>query len=337
MKWTTDNLDKLAYSKLALNAGTPTDDQLSLWNAILNGESEFKATQSLENAGLDLSADYNAYRYGYTDLLGNPRIEYAVSPPIERVGQDFSGLAAGDLVKSDDGNYYRLYQDASGNLAAFTLNGVPQQFVTKPGAAQIAAWNTALGPDGPVDKTQGLLLDGVTIDPASYDAAKFIAGGELRYSRLPAKELTTLDFTGMEPDTLFRYQGTYFVYNGNNVAEEVTSPLAPAVEVTGTDFSAVEPGKLAHSNNGKFYLVTNAHEGVEVDGQLQMYVDAPSDELLLDWKNQYLKMNSELGKTTLDEQVRLQSLTGEYSKLVGFLSSVISVLARMREKVVGNL
>jgi hypothetical protein len=48
-------------------------------------------------------------------------------------------------------------------------------------------------------------------------------------------------------------------------------------------------------------------------------------------------MNNELGKTTLDEQVRLQSLTGEYSKLVGFLSSVISVLARMREKVVGNL
>ncbi|MGV3656049.1 MAG: hypothetical protein ACO1N5_17745 [Noviherbaspirillum sp.] len=195
-----------------------------------------------------------------------------------------------------------------------------------------------LDPKASAQRTLDVLMDGIDIAPENYNGVKVVASGQTWYAPLPAKEIAAPgEVRDLPVGTLVEYRGTYWVVSEPNTITQCLHPLGPAVEVKGTDFSDVEPGKLAHSDNGKYYIVTNDGKGVETDAQLQKYVDQPAPELLAAWKNQYIKLNNELGKTTQDEQIRLQNLVGEHNKLLGFLSSLVSVLGRMREKVAANI
>ena len=116
------------------------------------------------------------------------------------------------------------------------------------------------------------------------------------------------------------------------------SPLLPATDVAGNDYSGIAPGTMVHNTtDGRYYLITMTHRGVQVDPRLQNYAGSPSEGQVELWRQRYDALVTELGNVTNMDQLEMQERLGRYNTLVNLISSVIASWMRANQKVAANV
>ncbi|MDB5840449.1 MAG: hypothetical protein JWQ23_2401 [Herminiimonas sp.] len=289
----------IGLTEAAFYVQPPNEAQLFEWNTLLRGPGSLAATRDIESKlGVNVSESYNAYKI---------------------------------TTKDNVVTYQRTAQPAPADA---TVEG----FVLNPTPGQITDW-LAKVPGAQLEaKSERLLLDGIEVErSAPYDTAKYLYDGKVGYSPLPP---TVVDdpATVTSLGTLVQKKDTNLFYRITAAGPvEVSSPLPPAKDVIGLDFTALSPGDLAKSNNGKYYRVMNNGKGVEVSFPLLKLVMKPTDAQLADWRDQYSSLNTALGKTSLTEQVYLQELTGKYSMYLNAVTNLLSDKSRILEKLIANI
>jgi len=329
-------------------------DRVLSGTAASNAQASMNAAEGLGLGGGVISVGgvpANAYQVTYTDAGGQSVTEFSYQTSPLRSGGfgAFDAFDVGELVQNDGtggaggfgASYFRIYLDGNGNKSGYPIfslsDAVP--IVVNPTTDQFATWNDRLGGSTPYDKTLNLLLDDFDINASDYNMAKYVYGdGTVGHARLPIRVVENQNFAGIAVGTLVQSGDNYYHITAPGVGTLVRSPLLPATDVAGNDFSGIAPGTMVHNTeDGRYYLITMTHRGVQVDPRLQNYVGSPSDGQVELWRQRYDALVSELGNVTNLDQLQMQERLGKYTTLSNLISSVIASWMRANQKVAANI
>lgn len=223
------------------------------------------------------------------------------------------------------------------------------------------AWNNPPGvpkmpadPGDPVykdriDKTDALLLDGVSIPQADYDYAKYSYGTPpaTGYASLPIQDVRKIEPKFLvigqlywAPTTGSPNEKTYYRCTENGrVLQEINQPPHQTKDFPGDDFSKFNPGDLVKDKDTqKYYRVTKDKTGVEVEGYpLQKFIYAPSSDVITDLKSNINRKLTELGDLSKKDALDTQKLSGDISTNFSAGSSLLSAFSAAANAVIRNI
>lgn len=200
-----------------------------------------------------------------------------------------------------------------------------------------------------IDKTDALLLNGVSIPQGDYDYVKYSYGTPpaTGYASLPIQDLRKIEPKFLvegqlywAPTTGSPNEKTYFRCTENGrVLQEIGQPAYKTKDQPGDDFSQFNPGDLVKDKETqKYYRVANDKTGVEVEGYpLQKFIYAPSSNVIADLTTQIDNKLVEARDLSKKDALDVQDLSGRITTSGTAFGGLLSEFVAAMNTVIRNL
>lgn len=204
-----------------------------------------------------------------------------------------------------------------------------------------------------VDKTDALLLDGVSIPDDTYDSVKYSynepgkATPTVGYASLPVEAFSDGKKNGLVDGQLYWMatsgspnEKTYYRYSAKSDSIDPISSSIPAkTKAHDDDFSKFQPGDLVQDDQTKkYYRVTNDQDGVEVtDYPLQKFIYTASDDAISKLQTAISNRLTTLDNLSKKDTLAVQESSGNRTTLAQEYSNILSAFATLANAILRNI
>jgi hypothetical protein len=246
---------------------------------------------------------------------------------------DLSAIAAGTLIKLDDGKLYWVTKDHKTQPA----DGAPLLRFLSP--EKRANW------DG-IQVTEALQEAGLRLGPGDADTCVFLdRNGNTVFAKLPAK---VFDGPGAAPngkdyapgDVVKSRDGTqaWYIDEQGQAQEAKSRIVAKEVVEAGTlDPSKYDPGTVVADTDGNYYRITYDQQAVRISYPLEELICNPSDAQISALQDKLTNLSNEKASNMTRLTIRLQQLAGDRNWLATMLVGIITMLTNTANGIGRNM